>query len=480
MRSIPRLLTRGIVVVSVVLSSVAVSTPAASAGVAQPTFTIDAAEPLEGVDPALQLTVSTDVPHAAFDVEYSTRQDPEAARPALAETDYAARQNVFVTFGADAGSVTLPVDIVDDTTPEFTETFLVDVFVHPDSDPESVLFSDTVSVSIFDDDSLTGYLNDKPLTSFEFSANGSYQPLAGNFDCTETGGYPGIFFYAPGRAPDFLWTELRFESDRFGHTSTPTSVSGVYQPFTGDFDSNGCSDIFWYAPGSGADYVWYSTPSGFESHRVNVSGNYQPIVLGEGLAIYWWNPVGRDFFWLPEGMTFESISTLAQFDGLYYRPFSMVNPELQTISIVWYIPGGGPDDIVWNLTPDGFEAFFADDLGALDIVATPIPLWAETVLHRPGRLNDPRVQLTDVTTFASTPMSVSGAYRTSGTGHPFWETIVWHAPGSAKDYLWISEGYFADGWYDEAQGGHTVAKATVGERDPRASLDLTEAWLRSA
>ncbi len=42
-------------------------------------------------------------------------------------------------------------------------------------------------------------------------------------------------------------------------TSTSPSVYGTYEPFTGDFDGDGIDDIFWYAPGTAADTIWWNT-----------------------------------------------------------------------------------------------------------------------------------------------------------------------------------------------------------------------------
>jgi V8-like Glu-specific endopeptidase len=56
---------------------------------------------------------------------------------------------------------------------------------------------------------------------------------------------------------DYLWW-----ANGTSFTSHSFSVSGKYQPITGDFDGNGASDIFWYRPGSGTDYIWWANGAG--------------------------------------------------------------------------------------------------------------------------------------------------------------------------------------------------------------------------
>jgi secreted trypsin-like serine protease len=86
--------------------------------------------------------------------------------------------------------------------------------------------------------------------------SGSYIPIVGNFD-GDPQGDDDIFWYAPGGAPEGL-----YRSDRgvFRAEAAP-SVNGTYTPLSGDFDGNGTDDIFWYAPGSGTEYIWRGVPA---------------------------------------------------------------------------------------------------------------------------------------------------------------------------------------------------------------------------
>ncbi|MCB1006640.1 MAG: VCBS repeat-containing protein, partial [Acidimicrobiales bacterium] len=62
-----------------------------------------------------------------------------------------------------------------------------------------------------------------------------------------------------------------------------------------DFDGDGRSDVLWYRPGPGQDYVWYSGgPAGFVSAKVTVRGRYTPFVGdfdGDDRSdVFWWRP----------------------------------------------------------------------------------------------------------------------------------------------------------------------------------------------
>jgi hypothetical protein len=121
--------------------------------------------------------------------------------------------------------------------------------------------------------------NDSFATGYAVDVNGSYIPLAGDFDGD---GYADVVWYGPGSAADRLWygTSVKGAFDNVDASQT-ISVTGVYTPFVGDFNGNGQSDIFWYAPGSASDTMWFgsgdrnlSFATGF---GVTVNGNYTPV-----------------------------------------------------------------------------------------------------------------------------------------------------------------------------------------------------------
>src|SRR3954470_3059769 len=87
-------------------------------------------------------------------------------------------------------------------------------------------------------------------TTQQWTATTQTIPLQGDFNHDGTDDF---FMYGPGAGTDQLWLGKPYSvdpgaanADRFTVSSWP--VSGYYKPFVGDFDGNGASDIFWYAP----------------------------------------------------------------------------------------------------------------------------------------------------------------------------------------------------------------------------------------
>jgi len=96
-------------------------------------------------------------------------------------------------------------------------------------------------------------------------------------------GADGIYWYSPS-GTDYMW--LGRSGTTFAEPGLPKQFShvGNFQPFTGDFDGNGFTDIFWYQPGSGADYIWM--PGGLQP----VAGNF----LGDRMTDIIWNKLEDD------------------------------------------------------------------------------------------------------------------------------------------------------------------------------------------
>jgi CSLREA domain-containing protein len=105
-----------------------------------------------------------------------------------------------------------------------------------------------------------------------YSVNGTYIPLSGDFNGD---GKADIFWYAPGTGSDSIWY-----SNGTSFQNGPTvNVNGTYKPIVGDFNGDGKADILWYAPGTASDSLWYGAASGFtQGPAVNISGKYKPVV----------------------------------------------------------------------------------------------------------------------------------------------------------------------------------------------------------
>src|SRR3546814_5398204 len=66
------------------------------------------------------------------------------------------------------------------------------------------------------------------------------------------------------------------------HASTEARVNGTYAPVAGDFDGNGLDDILWYAPGPAQDVVWAHWPDRTRSDAlVTINGRYEVAVRSE-------------------------------------------------------------------------------------------------------------------------------------------------------------------------------------------------------
>lgn len=136
------------------------------------------------------------------------------------------------------------------------------------------------------------------------SIGGSYQPYVGQFGGD---GAWDILWYAPGPAPDSLWLGKAGQRGAAGFTKVPMSISGSYRPILGDFAGDDYTDILWYAPGAGADSLWISAGAGapnWTKKAMNIGGTFSPAVLSDftGLDrkddLYWYAPgSGHDYLW---------------------------------------------------------------------------------------------------------------------------------------------------------------------------------------
>ena len=87
-------------------------------------------------------------------------------------------------------------------------------------------------------------------------------------------GRSDVFWYAPGAGADSIWFA---DGSGTSFSSREQPVRGHYVPIAGDFNGDGRSDVFWYAPGAAADSIWLSTGPGFASAEQSVRGQYTPV-----------------------------------------------------------------------------------------------------------------------------------------------------------------------------------------------------------
>jgi hypothetical protein len=176
-------------------------------------------------------------------------------------------------------------------------------------------------------------------------------------------------------------------------------INGSYEPLVGDFDGDGATDIFWYAPGPRADYVWWgNNKGGFNSAAWPVQGDYQVLLgdyNGDGRTdLYWYRPGPiRDYLWLSRGRTFAS--TFLPVDGVFTPILGDYDGDGRD-DIFWYRPGPGGDYVWFNLP-------------ALRSALLPV---------------------------STTYQVVSGRFA----GNDDRDDLFFYAPGTGRDYLVRSEG----------------------------------------
>ncbi|HSJ19326.1 MAG TPA: VCBS repeat-containing protein [Nocardioidaceae bacterium] len=183
----------------------------------------------------------------------------------------------------------------------------------------------------------------------EFTVNGSYKPLVGDFDGD---GYDEILWYAPGTTTDYMWNFT-------GNTtvsSVPYTVNGNYaRPTVGDYTGDGVDDVLWYAPGSGPDYLWdYNVGGSYVSVPRTINGVYLPVSGSFGNDatddIFWYSPgTAPDYLWDYVPGTTQYTQQKYAVNGTNYRPVAvdMFGDGPGNEDILWYAPGPTAD-FTWD------------------------------------------------------------------------------------------------------------------------------------
>lgn len=186
------------------------------------------------------------------------------------------------------------------------------------------------------------------------AVSGTYTPVVGDF------AGPGLFaddvvWYAPGAGADHLWLNDATPMDPGFTTSVLPAVSGSYTPVVGDFSGTAHDDIFWYAPGNAADYLWTSDGDGtFTSTPKPVSGTYAPVTLDDGAGkddIVWAKPGGGPgHVWSFEGMASHISTPMTSPAGS--KPIVGRFNAGACADIFWYAPGAAADSL-WHMNCAG-------------------------------------------------------------------------------------------------------------------------------
>ncbi|RQH34516.1 hypothetical protein D5R40_20630 [Okeania hirsuta] len=300
--------------------------------------------------------------------------------------------------------------------------------------------TDTETISISTTSSEPSY------TSTPVRINGVYEPIAGDFNGDNN---TDILWYRPGPGQDFIWffnSDGSFESSRF-------TVNGTYTPIVGDFNGDSTSDILWYRPGSGQDFIWFFDKDGNRtSSRFTVNGTYTPVAGdfdGSGTTdVLWYRPgTGQDFLWsFNSDGTFDSNRFTV--NGTY-TPIAGDFDASGTTDVLWYRPGTG-QDFLWSFNSDGtfdsnrftVNGTYTPIAGDFDASGTTDVLW-----YRPGTGQDFLWSFNSDGTFDSNRFTVNGTYTpiagdfdASGT-----TDVLWYRPGTGQDFLWS---FNSDGTFD--------------------------------
>jgi hypothetical protein len=280
---------------------------------------------------------------------------------------------------------------------------------------------------------------------------GSYRPFTGDFDGD---GRTDIFWYGPGSASDTIW--FARGGTTFDRLSRP--VSGSYLPFTGDFNGDGRTDIFWYGPGSGPDSVWLSRGDGtFSGASRPVGGVYEPLVGdydGNGRTdVFWYAPGSpasspdRMWRWAADGTVTQ---TALPVSGTYDPMVGDLDGDGRD-DLFLYGAGSYPDHLWFGTAAGGFtktarpvSGVYEPFVGDFDGDGVEDVFW-----YAPGSAGDPVWYGRTSRTFASVTRSVGGDYQPvvgdiSGDGPT---DVVWYAPGAAGDTVWrgtAARGFTAD------------------------------------
>lgn len=294
--------------------------------------------------------------------------------------------------------------------------------------------------------------------------------LQGDFDGD---GLDDVFLYVAGSTSDQLWLSEPFDEaggdvDRTGRFTVSTiNVSGVYKPFVGDFDGNGSSDIFWYAPGPQPDSIWFFDEGVVgESKAMSVGGVYQPVVAdfdqNDGVPsedIFWYGQANAESVWSGRAdRTFQTrtfatqapanaVVLLGNFAPDNAMGAGVANEDFSFPDLFFYVPGSGAD-AQWNGNgAGGYTVVSRTVSGEYKPIVGNFdqgrPAWlgglSDIFWYAPGTGAD-TIWINSNGTFVGSKVTVNGRYTPfviPGTVSS--DAIVWNNP-SGSDSLWIPSG----------------------------------------
>lgn len=246
--------------------------------------------------------------------------------------------------------------------------------------------------------------------TFNVATAGSHppdrQPFVGDFD----GGLgQDIFWYAPGSGADFVWYGYSYHKP---YHPVRESIGDGYKPIAGDFDGDGSTDIFWYASGTASDWLWWGG-----------------------------DPDGANADWSGKrGETFTKVA--ATQNGVFVPVAGDFNGDGND-DIFWYAAGAPTEEIWWGSSSRTWLVTSAS------IVGTYIPVAGDfdgdsrddLFLYAPGTATDLIWWGNASGAFTSQTVTVDGSFTPlvgdfDGDSR---DDIFWYAPGTTIDEIWYGK-----------------------------------------
>jgi hypothetical protein len=258
--------------------------------------------------------------------------------------------------------------------------------------------------------------------------------------------------------------------------STKTVSAGPgYRPVALDANGDGKGDVLWYQPGSGPDSLWLGAGSGsFSSRSVGVSTTYDRVLPadvdgdGDDDVVWYATSSGVSYLWRSNGD--------GTFTATRLTPGAGLNPLIVNLDggnddeIVWYGPGSKPDS-VWSWSgatfatqPMSVSGAYLPFTGDFDGNGRGDIFW-----YAPGSGTDSVFLYGTTGGITNVKVSVNGTYRplVGDFDGDHADDVMWYASGTAADAVWWGRpgGFTAGSANVNGTYSPLVSRLTTADRD---------------
>jgi hypothetical protein len=186
----------------------------------------------------------------------------------------------------------------------------------------------------------------------------SMAPPSANRDLNGDG-RDDVFWYAPGSGADSVW---RGGTTPGSFATVPEAVNGEhFSPVTGDFNNDGLGDVYFMANNTRTDAIWFGKPGGgwTKSHPYNADGTrlesdsfYFPMAgdfNGDGFDdVFLYGPgAAQDRIWLGTSGQGRFYVQIVSVGGNYGPAVGDFDGN-GSDDILWHGPGDRPDSVWWT------------------------------------------------------------------------------------------------------------------------------------